>query len=95
MSCCGKKRVSTSAPARAAAPVASVVARTTAPSSAPAPVSAPAADEVPFRYVGPTAATVIGPVSGRRYRFAAPNVVLGVDARDVPAVRLVPVLQQV
>ncbi len=49
-----------------------------------------------FEYVGRTALTVFGPVSGAPYRFNGPGARVRVDARDrqslsgVPVLRLVP-----
>jgi len=37
---------------------------------------------VAFEYVGKTALTAIGPVSGRHYRFSHPGAVVEVDPRD-------------
>ena len=48
-----------------------------------------------FQYVGGTALTVIGPVSGRRYRFTKPGVRLAVDPRDRPSLAKVPRLREV
>lgn len=39
-------------------------------------------DRVTFKYVGHTALTVTGPVTGRRYRFERPGALLAVDRRD-------------
>lgn len=55
--------------------------------------SAPAT--VYFEYRGPTRMTVIGSVSGRRYRFGSPGAVLAVDGRDGPAIAAVPGIQRV
>jgi len=48
-----------------------------------------------FRYVGRTALTVAGPVSGQYYRFPAPGATVEVDPRDAPAVEQVPQLRRV
>lgn len=48
-----------------------------------------------FQYVGPTAMTVVGPVTGTRYRFDGPGAVLPVDLRDRAAVAAVLKLRQV
>ncbi len=55
----------------------------------------PAPAAVYFEYQGPTRMTVIGSVSGRRYRFSAPGAVLAVDGRDGPAIAAVPGLKRV
>jgi hypothetical protein len=39
---------------------------------------------VQFEYVGRTALTAVGPVSGKRYRFDHPGAVIVVDSRDRP-----------
>jgi hypothetical protein len=46
-----------------------------------------------FEYVGPTALTVFGPASGRRYRFGGPGATLAVDPRDHAALHAVPQLR--
>jgi len=48
-----------------------------------------------FQYVGTTAATVIGPVSGVSYRFTGPGSRRQVDTRDRPGLARVPVLKYV
>lgn len=48
-----------------------------------------------FEYNGKTALTVIGPVSGVRYRFAAPGSRVAVDLRDRRSLAAVPNLSQV
>jgi hypothetical protein len=48
-----------------------------------------------FQYVGSTGLTVVGPVSGKRYRFDAPGAVLDVDRRDRPSLATVPNLVEV
>jgi hypothetical protein len=50
--------------------------------------------EIYFEYVGPTAITVIGGASGRRYRFDRPGDRLMVDPRDRPSLAAVPHLRQ-
>lgn len=46
-----------------------------------------------FEYVGATALTVIGPVSGRRYRFERTGARLTADPRDGNALQTVPLLR--
>jgi hypothetical protein len=53
------------------------------------------ASVVSFQYTGTTALTAIGPLSGRRYHFAAPGAILQVDARDRASLATVPQLRQV
>jgi hypothetical protein len=48
-----------------------------------------------FEYTGKTAMTVIGPVSGIRYRFDAPGSRIAVDLRDRKSVAAIPQLLQV
>lgn len=48
-----------------------------------------------FQYVGDTAVTVLGPVTGRRYRFSVPGAVVAVDPRDRRSVAAVPTLREV
>lgn len=55
----------------------------------------PAPERHFFRYVGRTALTVAGPVSGQYYRFPAPGATVEVDPRDAPAVEQVPQLRRV
>jgi hypothetical protein len=47
-----------------------------------------------FEYVGATALTVEGPVTGKRYRFSAPGAVVAVDLLDRRAVAAVPHLRE-
>ena len=85
MSCCGSRRQSSVAGA-VAAPVAS-----------PAP-AAPRAQPDPtatFVYQGGTALTVLGPASGRRYRFERPGAEVHVDLRDVASFAAVPHVRRV
>jgi hypothetical protein len=51
--------------------------------------------QVMFEYVGATALTAIGPVSGKRYRFDHPGAVMAVDPRDRPGLAAVPNLRAV
>jgi hypothetical protein len=52
----------------------------TTPSKAPDSTQEP--PRVPFMYVGNTAMTVTGPISGTQYRFNQPGSTLDIDARD-------------
>jgi hypothetical protein len=65
--CCGKGRAQWNT-------------RSTTPATTP--VSDPQQSRVSFIYVGNTAMTVTGPVSGLQYRFSRPGSRLEVDARD-------------
>jgi hypothetical protein len=50
---------------------------------------------VPLQYVGPTALTVFGGVTGTRYRFPNAGAVLRVDPRDLPSMGAIPYLRPV
>ena len=50
---------------------------------------------VQFEYTGRTGLTVIGAVSGRRYRFDESGARVIVDPRDRPSLARVPKLRQV
>ena len=47
-----------------------------------------------FEYVGKTALTAIGPVSGRHYRFSHPGAVVEVDLRDSTSLAALPNLRK-
>jgi hypothetical protein len=48
-----------------------------------------------FEYTGATALTVIGPLTGQRYRFAHTGARVKVDGRDGYGLATVPVLRRV
>jgi hypothetical protein len=48
-----------------------------------------------FEYLGVTSLTVIGPNTGRTYRFAQPGARVEVDERDQEAVAHIPKLRRV
>ncbi len=48
-----------------------------------------------FQYIGKTAMTAIGLISGRQYRFGSPGAILQVDPRDRASLAAVPNLRQV
>jgi hypothetical protein len=50
---------------------------------------------VVFEYIGRTALTAIGGVTGQRYRFEEPGARLAVDQRDRASLNASPVLKQV
>ena len=52
-------------------------------------------DRVFFKYVGQTGMTVIGPRSGKRYRFEATGSPVEVDLRDRPGLAALPKLREV
>lgn len=47
-----------------------------------------------FEYIGKTALTVTGSITGKRYRFSSPGEILQVDLRDVSGLMSVPVLRK-
>jgi hypothetical protein len=60
-----------------------------------APVSSALPSWPMFEYMGRTALTAIGAITGARYRFDRPGARLRVDPRDRPALARVPVLRPV
>lgn len=58
-----------------------------------APVTAGLPSWPMFEYIGRTALTAVGAVSGARYRFDRPGSRLRVDPRDRPSLARVPVLR--
>jgi len=61
----------------------------------PAPARPARYTVVYFEYTGKMGLTVIGPISGLRYRFAGHGARLAVDPRDRPSLAAVPHLRQV
>jgi hypothetical protein len=51
-------------------------------------------DRVFFKYLGLTGMTVIGPGTGKRYRFNGPGSTVEVDLRDRPSLAALPQLRQ-
>lgn len=47
-----------------------------------------------YEYTGATGMTVIGPVSGLRYRFGQPGAKLQIDSRDVASMAGLPNLRR-
>lgn len=47
-----------------------------------------------FEYVGKTGLTVIGPITGRKYRFPQPGAKIAVDSNDAPLLTTIPRLTQ-
>jgi hypothetical protein len=86
MSCCGQKRVQQRRSSSA------FVHELAAPrnSTGRLPMGA-----TYFEYIGETAVTVVGNVTGRQYRFATPGVPVMVDARDRWSLARVPLLREV
>ncbi len=88
MSCCGSQRNQFQA-IRLPSPPSSQVANSP-------PVTAPVHRFViRFEYIGQTGLTVIGGVTGQRYRFDRPGARVIVDPRDRPSLVAVPNLRQV
>jgi hypothetical protein len=50
---------------------------------------------IQFEYTGASGMTMVGPVSGRRYRFERPGARVAIDPRDRPGLARVPRLRQV
>jgi len=86
MSCCGKKREEIRS-AIQFRPVSQPIRRRDFKPALPAHPG------VVFEYIGKTALTAIGPVSGRHYRFSRPGAVLEVDPRDSAPLAAVPNLR--
>ena len=49
---------------------------------------------VSFEYIGKTALTVTGNVTGKQYRFNNPGTRQNIDFRDVPGMIAIPVLKK-
>ena len=52
------------------------------------------ATDINFQYTGKTALTVIGSISGKRYRFGYPGAVQLIDHRDITGMMEVPVVRK-
>lgn len=48
-----------------------------------------------FQYTGLSGMTVLGPITGQRYRFTAPGAIVAVDPRDAPSIAGIPRLSRV
>jgi len=48
-----------------------------------------------FEYIGKTALTIIGNVTGTRYRFSSTGNRQNIDQRDIPGIMTIPVLKKV
>jgi hypothetical protein len=82
---------------RAAVGAPATIASATTASPAVAPASAPGfrQSRVFFEYVGRSGLMVVGPATGRRYRFDRPGARLEVDLKDRRSLAGVPHLRQV
>ena len=87
MSCCGNKREQFLAAGAA-------ISRRDGPAGRPPGYAAPPA-RVLFEYSGRAPLIVIGPVSGRRYRFDGHGSRIEVDPRDRRSVAVTPGLRQI
>jgi hypothetical protein len=83
MSCCGKQREQFLGARQ-------VSARVNDKQRQPSPQFA-----IHFEYVGATGLTVIGPVTGKRYRFEGYSSRVLIDPRDVASMTTVPHLRRV
>jgi len=88
MSCCGQKRNQTVSRAMP------VHQRISPVGSSAFNRSSTSQQVASFEYIGKTALTAIGPVSGRHYRFSYPGAVVEVDAGDAPSLATVPTLRK-
>ncbi len=88
MGCCNEKRIGWAA--MESAPSISLQARLPQPPASEVLLE----QSVGFEYVGETALTVLGPITGIHYRFRAPGARLEVDHRDAPYLACVPNLQR-
>lgn len=86
--CCGKNRTAVSQ-TRVSSPAGRAV------QASPALAMRPRSNAAYFEYTGKTAMTVMGPVTGATYRFAAPGSRVTVDLRDWKHVAAVPGLVRV
>lgn len=80
MSCCGERRAAAAAPPQ--------------PANTIRPAQRVSSAAV-YQYLGATGLTVIGPVTGLRYRFDAPGSKVQIDWRDVPSFAGLPNLRRV
>ena len=79
MACCGQRRASAAA-----------IGRVVDANRSPRPVARAAL----YEYRGTTGMTVIGPVSGTRYRFGQQGAMVQVDPRDVASMAGLPNLRR-
>jgi hypothetical protein len=49
---------------------------------------------ISFQYIGKTALTAVGPISGRHYRFSHSGAIVEVDPRDAPSLAGIPTLRK-
>jgi hypothetical protein len=68
------------------------------PRLAPSPGSGPSPEQrfaAILQYIGQTGLTVIGPITGRTYRFAGPGSRERVDLRDRAGLLQIPALREI
>jgi|JI6StandDraft_1071083.scaffolds.fasta_scaffold230314_1 hypothetical protein len=54
-----------------------------------------AVQQVQFQYNGKTSLTVIGNITGTRYRFTVPGVILAVDLKDAAGMSYIQMLSKI
>lgn len=84
MGCCGQQRQQV----HRQAPIDRVV-------GAPSKSAAITIPDAYFQYLGDRGLTVIGPISGKQYRFGYPGAVMAVDPRDRRSLLAIDHLKQV
>lgn len=87
MACCGQRRQQIRQQAS--------VQRASSPALIRNSKHPPTRGGVAFQYVGKTALTAVGSVSGRHYRFSHPTAIVEVDPRDRASLATVPNLRQI
>jgi len=88
MSCCGKKRAQARQPTQ--------VLKSSKPTSNKSSQPESKYDsEIYFQYIGKRKLTVVGPNTGKHYRFDGPGTVIVVDPRDKGPLSAVTALKQV
>lgn len=89
MACCGQRRQQMRNPAIP-------VRQTNNPGKTASPAEVPVRQQsAAFQYIGKTALTAVGPVSGRHYRFSQAGAIVEVDFRDRSSLATVPNLRQI
>lgn len=89
MSCCGSKRQQVVASAFATSGTVAAAA------ASPSVFHGPGPPGVTFVYDGVAGLIVIGPATGRRYRFGERGARLTVDPKDTPLLEMTPKLRRV
>jgi hypothetical protein len=89
MACCGQRRQQLRASAIPVRP------GDNPPNAAAIAQSSVQQQSATFQYVGKTAMTAIGLVSGRQYRFGYPGAILQADPRDRASLSAIPNLRQI